>query len=217
MTQCMARRPVPADQNPLRRVVLRAAAQVFSEQTPSQTSVEDLLKAANLSRRTFYRLYPNLDAVLEGLYADASHVLIDAIKAGLSRGSTLASKRAGCIDAYLTLNARDGRLMRMLEIEALRIDSSLASLRLQVLEIIAEAMRRALAPNADMLLAHGVVLAIEGVMRRGTEGGPIAPADEARMRAAMLQVLSVLNAAPQKGDEHERLDRRSARPARRRI
>ncbi len=189
----MPRPPTPADQNPLRRVLLRAAAQVFSEKSPTQTSVEDLLEAADISRRTFYRLYPNLDALLEGLYANASHILIDAIKAGLSRGTTLSQKREGCIDAYLALNARDGRLMRTLEIEALRIDSSLASLRLQVLEIIAEAMRRALAPKADVLLAHGVVLAIEGVLRRGTQGGPLSPADEGRLRAAMLQLLAVLN------------------------
>ena len=60
--------------------VLEAARDVFADRGIAGTSVEHLLRAAKVSRRTFYRYFRNKEQVLAGLYALACEVLLTSIR-----------------------------------------------------------------------------------------------------------------------------------------
>lgn len=185
----MGRRPIPHDQNENRRELLAAAARVFAQQPVVSTSVAQLLVEANVSRRTFYKFFPNVEALLEALYASASRVLLEQIRAGLHRGRTPAQKCEGLVDAYLAADTRDGALMRVLAAEALRAESKLAPRRLELFDGITSAVMRELKLDADPRLIQGCLFGLEGLLRRAS---PMSPRERKKLRAAMLQLLSVL-------------------------
>src|SRR5882672_5848423 len=85
--------------------ILDAAIPVFSERGIEETRVEDLIAAANISRRTFYKYFGGKEQVLAGIYQLITGKLVDAIRAGeAEREVGLAEIRAG-IDAYLDFHA----------------------------------------------------------------------------------------------------------------
>ena len=49
-------------------MVLMGASKIFAERGVDAVSVEDILVAANVSRRTFYKAYKNKADVLSALY-----------------------------------------------------------------------------------------------------------------------------------------------------
>ena len=154
--------------------------------------VEQLLRSAKVSRRTFYRFFPNLEAVLEGLYDSASRVLVERIEAGLRHGTTEAEKCAGLVDAYLSLNRSEAALMRVLEAEALKADSRLAPRRLALLDSIGEAVMRELRVQRDPLLVHGTLVGLEAVLRRARVDRSLTRGSERRVRAVMLMLMAAL-------------------------
>lgn len=188
----MGRRAIPRDESPVRRALLRAAARVFSRRTLANTSVEDLLAAADVSRRSFYRVFPNLEALLAELYDAGSGALRDAIVVAMAEGKTAAEKRAGLIDAYLSFDEKSAPLMRVLEAEAFRPDSGLAAKRIALFDALGVEIARAFAPNADPLLIQGVLLGLEGILLRATAAGPLGARARRRVRAVMIQLTASL-------------------------
>src|SRR5262245_63348231 len=61
-------------------VILHAAIEVFSRQGFAATSVEDILKAAGVARRTFYKHFGNKEEVLAAIYELATAELLGAIR-----------------------------------------------------------------------------------------------------------------------------------------
>ena len=58
-----------AEPNAVRTRILRGAAKVFGERGYSASSVEAILEAAQVSRRTFYRTFRSKEDVLAALFA----------------------------------------------------------------------------------------------------------------------------------------------------
>jgi AcrR family transcriptional regulator len=56
--------------------ILLHAMSVFNQQGLEDTSVQDLLNAANISRRTFFKYFSGKVEVLENIYVLASRVMI---------------------------------------------------------------------------------------------------------------------------------------------
>src|SRR5204863_4624 len=85
-----------------------------------ERTVEDLLAAAGVSRRTFYRLYQSKEDVAEALYHLGTEALLDACRQAVSRETEPLEQLQGCIDTHLR-NAHDlGRLVFVLGGEAQR-------------------------------------------------------------------------------------------------
>jgi AcrR family transcriptional regulator len=177
--------------------ILAAAAGVFGAKGARQTTVEDLLEAADVSRRTFYRFFANKDEVLAALYQIACSLVVSALRAAASSTEKPLAKLERCVDAYLAFNRTDAALMRVLEGEALRPDSLLEPLRARLLEELGRIVGESVADRRpDPLVIRGVLLALEGVSQRVHAEGPITDARLARARKAMLRILVATLAKP---------------------
>lgn len=159
----------------VRTRVIQGAAFVFADVGVQAASVEDILKAAGVARRTFYRFYDGKEGVMVELYRMGTESLLGACTLAASEGKTPIERVAGCIDAHLR-NARDfGRLVFVLGGEAHRHESQLYVRRKEVHDALVSLFARATTePGAeprDPLLFRALVLAIEGVTRSVLESG----------------------------------------------
>lgn len=178
-----------------RMQILAGAAQVFSDGGVREASVESILGASAVSRRTFYRLYQSKEDVVVALYRLGTERLLDACRLAMSEERDPVRQIHRCVEAHL-LNARElGRLVFVLGGEAQRHESALHAPRMQVhAELVALLMSSATASkkNLDPLLVRGVVLAIEGVMRialeEGDEGRNVSDASIERARRVMIRI-----------------------------
>lgn len=179
-----------------RALVLRGAAAVFADMGLRAASVEDLLRAAGISRRTFYRLYDSKEAVAEALYRLGTEGLLDACRYAVSRDPDPMRQLLGCIDAHLK-NAHDvGRLVFVLGGEAQRLESSLHPRRMavhdQLVEMLHEGVILKTGRRVDPLLLRALLLALEGVVRiileDGDEGRRVTDASIERARRVMARM-----------------------------
>jgi AcrR family transcriptional regulator len=178
--------------------ILQGAAYVFADVGVRAAAVEDILKAAGVSRRTFYRFYENKEAVMVALYQMGTDALLGACAVAVSEGKTPRERVEGCIDAHLR-NSRDfGRLVFVLGGEAHRQESSLHARRMEVHEALARLFGTAVGdrkgPPLDPLLFRALVLAVEGVARmileEGDEGRAVSPESISRGRRVMVHLVS---------------------------
>jgi len=181
-----------------RALVLRGAATVFADRGVRGASVEDLLAAAGVSRRTFYRLYESKEDVAQALYHLGTEGLLDSCRSAVTRETEPLRQLQGCIDAHLK-NAHDhGRLVFVLGGEAQRLESSLHARRMQVHEILVEMLHEGTptrgGKRVDPLLLRALVLALEGVTRiileEGDEGRHVTDASIERARRVMSRLAS---------------------------
>jgi AcrR family transcriptional regulator len=175
--------------------VLAGAAQVFSERGVRDASVEDLLRAAGISRRTFYRLYRSKEDVVHAMYQLGTERLLDDCRLAMREESDPIRQIHRCVEAHLR-NARElGRLVFVLGGEAQRGESAIYERRTQVhAELVKLLMSSPVAAQRriDPLLVSGVVLALEGVTRmvleEGDEGRQVTEAGIERARRVMVRV-----------------------------
>lgn len=173
--------------------ILEAAARVFSKHGVRQVSVENLLEASSVSRRTFYRYFRGKEDVLRVLHAVSVQYLLDRMREAMDSTPEPTRKLEKLVDAYLSFNRTDAELFRMLEIEALRPDSPLAHTRAQVVEAIAtlltEEVQVVPGRAPDRFLLMGLLAGLTGVSVQLHAQGPVTPEGIARARRAMLRIL----------------------------
>ena len=138
---------------------------MFSKRGIAATRVEDILVAAKIARRTFYRYFASKEEVLAALYEVMTGELVKAIEAQQA-SSPLAGIRAG-IDAYLGFYGASPRALRELVELAIRSDSLLAPrrrwLREQIVRLLDEAVQSLDGRRLDPLLYYALVSALEGL------------------------------------------------------
>lgn len=153
----------------VRTRVLQGAAHVFAEVGVQAASVEDILRAAGVARRTFYRFYDGKEGVMIELYRMGTGSLLGACALVMSEGKSPLERVAGCVDAHLRAARDFGRLVFVLGGEAHRHESLLYARRKEVhdalVALFAQAITEPGAPPRDPLLLRALILAIEGVTR----------------------------------------------------
>jgi AcrR family transcriptional regulator len=163
---------------------------VFGERGAHATTVEELLAAAEVSRRTFYQSFRNKEEVLAALYEIACGMVLDAMRQAVASTKKPLDKLERCVDAYLGFNRRDAALMRVLEAEAMRPDSLLEPLRAELLERLGAILEESLGDRRpDPLVIRGLLLALEGVSQRVHAEGAVTEERLERARRAMLRIL----------------------------
>jgi len=180
----------------VRAMVLQGGAKVFAARGVRLASVEDILEAARISRRTFYRVYNSKEDVLLALYRIGTERLLDACRLALEQESDPLRQAERCIDAHLHTAHEQSRLVFVLGGEAQRHESLLHARRVEVHEALASMMasraRVSLDRPPDALLFRALLLALEGVTRLvlqdGDEGRRVTDESFARARAVMLRV-----------------------------
>ncbi|MBV1883224.1 MAG: TetR/AcrR family transcriptional regulator [Pseudomonadales bacterium] len=112
-------------------VVLLNSMAVFTEKGIAETTVQDLLDAAKISRRTFYKYFRNKVDVLESIYKMSIELLIVRFKKNMSNSQNLGDVVSGCIDVYFDYHAELGSIIQMMQEEAMRSGSPLAPHRME--------------------------------------------------------------------------------------
>jgi AcrR family transcriptional regulator len=123
--------PVPGQG--ARASVLFYSIGVFAQKGIADTTVQDLLEAANVSRRTFYKYFRNKVDVLESIYEIASNMLISRFRAEMAT-TNVADFVVRCVGLYFDYHTTLGPLVRMMTEEARRSDSPLAHHREKAIE-----------------------------------------------------------------------------------
>lgn len=177
-------------------MVLQGAVTVFAQHGVRAASVEHLLEASGISRRTFYRLFTGKEDVVLALYKLGTDRLLDACRRAVADEPEPLRKVERCIDAHLD-NARDlGRLVFVLGGEAQRHESALHATRMSAHAALAALLQPAVdelaGASVDPLLIRGLLLALEGVARmtleEGDQGRDVSAAALARTRRVMIRM-----------------------------
>ncbi len=183
-------------ENVARNMIVAAGARVFATKGIRATSVEDLLEAAQVSRRTFYLNFKDKDDVALALYNFGTTLLIGSWKQAIDSTTDAIEQWARCIDVHLKNAAQMGRLIFVLGGEASRQESPLHARRMEVHATMV-AMVRAASPELrklDPLLIRTTLFALEAITRQvltdGDEGRRVPAESIARARKVMLRMVS---------------------------
>lgn len=178
----------------VRGMIMMAAAKVFAQHGYRAVSVEDLLAAANVSRRTFYKAFESKDDVGAALYRFGTDALIDNCRKALTGEGDFLSRVLKCVDLHLANAGRMGRLVFVLGGEASSQDSPLFALRMAVHERLVEILLAANPRRVDPLFVRTLLLAIEATVRlvllEGDEGRRVTDALIARARRALMRIMT---------------------------
>jgi AcrR family transcriptional regulator len=182
----------------VRNMILFGGSKVFAAHGFRAASVEHILEAANISRRTFYLMFRSKEDVAVALYRLGTESLVDACRRAVEAERDPLGQMLRCIDIHLR-NARDvGRLIFVLGGEAQRPESPLYARRMEVQDAIVALLQPGLEAAAggpvDPLLLRGLMLGLEAVTRmvlaQGDEGRRVDEASIERARRVMARVAS---------------------------
>jgi AcrR family transcriptional regulator len=147
--------------------ILLGAAAAFGAKGYAEASVEDILDAAKVSRRTFYRSFRSKEDVFEQLFEAAAILFVQAIRSAASTGGDPAATIERCIDAYLDLPRTAGPLFHVFHHEANRPGSPLYARRERVIDELVEMFdaghRAVYGTPGDRLLIRGLIAGLERI------------------------------------------------------
>jgi AcrR family transcriptional regulator len=179
--------------------ILAASRTLLSERGISSLRVEDLLDAADVSRRTFYKHFRGKEGVTCAIYQQVTDEIAAAISATeIALDDPLGGIR-NALDAYLAVVDNNRELMGPLHEEAIRADSALAPIRrtfrtklVNALELVFAA---AFGRRVDPLVFYALVSAVEGLSLDAFTNDP--SIDSERIRAVAEGLLRTIAANPQ--------------------
>lgn len=179
--------------------ILNGAAKVIGAKGLVDCAVEDILEAAGVSRRTFYRFFRNKEEVFEALFDIGSRILINSVQSAVEAAKTTYAKLEAGIHAFLEVQAQAGPLGQALMLEPLRPTSKLAARRREVIdeytrlfEIETQALRR---QPPDPLVFRGLVAALEQISVALYHEGP-GKFDIERGKRVMMRIAAATLAQP---------------------
>ena len=188
----------------LRARIVGKAAGVFGQKGAADTTVEDILRAAGVSRRTFYRFFESREDVLDALHEIGCNMLIGAARQAAAAGGDplqlLERAVGGYLDYHVTVGAS---VMAVVQGESMRAGSKLGPRRRAFLDtisgIFAAEMERASGQRVDPLLLRSLLVAIEGVslmLRAESASGEF---ELERAKRVMLRIVMATLAAKEGG------------------
>jgi AcrR family transcriptional regulator len=172
--------------------ILAGAAAAFAEKGIDGATVEDILVAAGVSRRTFYKVFQNKEDVLVALHRGLSELFLQAIHSAVASTRVGAERMERCVDVFLAAAQRTSGLMLQLQAEAQRRERLAArrkAMFLELVELIQAGFRQEGRAEPDALLLFGILSGLEAIVRTQVESGRVSDEDMARARGAMLALL----------------------------
>jgi AcrR family transcriptional regulator len=185
----------------LRSRIVGKAAGVFGKRGAADTTVEDILRAAGVSRRTFYRFFQSKEDVLDALHEIGCNQLIGAARQlAASPGDPLERLQAA-VGGYLEYHVSVGAgVMAVVQGESMRAGSKLGPRRRAFLDTMAGLlggeMERVTGQRVDPLLVRSLLVALEGVSLMVRAEAGAADFDVERAKAVMLRIVLATVAAP---------------------
>lgn len=153
-----------------RMAIIRAAHRLIGR--GGATPIEDILRAAKVNRRTFYRHFPSKDALVLAMQREAGDLIRDALRAAVDGAKDGRAGVIAWIDEFLTIGwderrAREGRTFLAPEVGLVAgIADGLEEIYACHREILVDTLSRAhadgslpdAAPDRDAFAIHAVVL-----------------------------------------------------------
>jgi len=173
-------------------LLLEGCGTAIAEQGLRGLTVEQVIQAAGKSRRTFYHYFPDLDAVLLGLYKDVVADLVGRIEAAVAGAKGPVNRLYAALDAYLDFQEAGGRLVAELQAEAANPASPLWPTRIDTLHVLVDLTHRevhttsgiTVDPDVYSMLFHG----LEALVIQHRRQGPFAPEVRARIETTVKAV-----------------------------
>ncbi len=130
--------------------------------------MEDVLAAAKISRRTFYKHFASKEDVLAEVYELATNVLLQIVDApAAGAGDRPLGAVLAALDAYLDFHVEDPTLLRVLVEQAIRAESPLAARRAKfrtaLVERLDAAVHAATGVHHDPWVFVALISALEGL------------------------------------------------------
>jgi AcrR family transcriptional regulator len=145
--------------------IIAAAAKVFARLGFAATRVEDILEAAGVARRTFYKYFTSKEDVLSAVYDLATGELLRALRS-IPASVPLETLGRG-LDLYLDYHIENAALLKVLVEQAIRSDSPLAEarrrFRVDVAQLLDGAVRATTGEAHDPMLYAALISALEGL------------------------------------------------------
>jgi AcrR family transcriptional regulator len=186
-----------------RERILAGAARAFGELGYAATRVEDILRAAEVSRPTFYKFFKGKDDAFQAL-SDIHHAEILArLVAATETTDGPAEMLDRVVEAFLLWRVELGPIGRILDTEARVPNSRLQTHRRRVLDAVVERvqseLRRAGRQEVDPLLLRALIAAAENVADSFLGERHIGKSEFARRRAVLSRL--VRSALAESGDQ----------------
>lgn len=189
----------PADFS-ARAQILAGAAQAFGEHGYAGTSVQHILDAAGVSRRTFYRCFHGKKAVFGEIFTQGVTIVLDLIRSAIAAADTPAAKLEAGVEAYLGARMALGPLARVLLTEQFPVGSVFYRQREQAVEAFAQLIdaeyRGGVGRPVDPLLVRALVAGMDYVAVQVVAAGPAETWELERAKRVMLRMLAASLAAP---------------------
>jgi AcrR family transcriptional regulator len=168
--------------------LLAAVAEAVADKGYAATTVGHVVKAAGVSRRTFYEQFTDLEACFLAAYQEGMEWLLDEIRAAVPRDAPWRERAAVSLEAYLHALAARPDAAWAFTIENLGAGPRVLEHRAQVLGRWVrqwQALRPGLAADAALLLVGG----IEEIVRERLRTQKPLPALADRLTEIALEVL----------------------------
>ena len=159
-----------------RERILAAVAQVASTRGYGGMSVQDIVREAGVSRRTFYEQFKNKDHAFLAAYDEASGRLLASVRGAVDAQTTVEEKVVAGFSAFLMLLAASPAFAKMCIVEVLAAGPDAISRRARTMEeftsYFEDAAQELLGENAPSpLVAETIVGGVyETVYRRIARG-----------------------------------------------
>jgi len=169
-----------------------------------ELTVAQIVKAAGLSRRTFYQYFRDRDQAVNALYQQITEDLVQLIKGRIEEAEDPLERLHAGIDAYLDFQQEGGRLVMEIQAEAANPGSPLHPRRERTMHrlvhIVDSHMQADLAKELDPYVYWVLFLGMEALVIHARQGGPFAPDTRAHVEAVMkpmfINALTGIQAVP---------------------
>jgi AcrR family transcriptional regulator len=159
-----------------RAKLLHGTARVIARKGIAATTVQDILEASGLSRRTFYQSFGNKDEALYALFEIVTDAMLKTIR-GAATSLDPVERMLQTADAHLTLWQANARLSFVLQTESMRAGSPLGPLRQRTLDALCadgvSVHEQATGQSVDPLLFRAMLLALEGLLSHTAEAAEV--------------------------------------------
>jgi AcrR family transcriptional regulator len=164
-----------------RTAIIRAAHRLIGHSAGGATPIEDILRAAGVNRRTFYRHFPSKDALVLAMQHEAGELVRAALWSATGRAADGRAAVLAWIEEFLSIGwdtrrLREGRTFLAPEVGLVAgIATAMEDIHARHRAVLEGALRRALtdrtlpaaAPERDAFAIHAVVLRCLEMRARG--------------------------------------------------
>ncbi|MCX5737540.1 MAG: TetR/AcrR family transcriptional regulator [Proteobacteria bacterium] len=178
--------------DPIRTRILQGGGRVLAAKGLAATTVQHVLRAAGVSRRTFYQWFADMEALLDALFELATDRLLQTVRQAAEQTGDPVARLEAAVTAYLELQRAFGPLAVVLQSEAMRPESRLAPRREAAIEAFVQlyvaGISRAQERRIDPLVLRALVLTAEGICMHLLQDSEFSDADAQRARAVILAI-----------------------------